>query len=146
MSKVTQRAAGGRFASISKYIPRLAILLACLLIARPASSQEKSMTIEGYPSFQIAGSAWLLFLDGRIDADAPQRIERYIEQDSVDVSLSPGGSAAFAEAVEHTLLSWNVPDADRVSWDPTKFDIQIGRRRRCDRGKGIRAITCAGFF
>jgi hypothetical protein len=66
--------------------------------------------------------------------------------DAIDTSLSPGASAAFAEAVEATLMAWTVPDADRVSWDAKKFDIQIGKRRRGDRGKGIRAITCAGFI
>jgi uncharacterized protein YydD (DUF2326 family) len=67
-------------------------------------------------------------------------------ESAVDLSLSPAASASFAAAVEKTLLTWGLPDADRVSWDASKFDIQIGQRRRGDRGKGIRAITCAGFI
>jgi uncharacterized protein YydD (DUF2326 family) len=80
----------------------------------------------------------LIELDQEIAAVAPP-------EKSADLSLSPAISASFAESVELTLQAWGLPDANRVAWDSTKFDIQIGLRRRGDRGKGIRAITCAGF-
>jgi hypothetical protein len=78
-------------------------------------------------------------LDAEIETALPP-------ETAVDTSLPPAASASFAAAVEKTLLAWGLPDADRVSWDSAKFDIQIGQRRRGDRGKGIRAITCAGFI
>lgn len=79
---------------------RLAVVLACLLAASHALSQEKSMTIEGHPPnlpIKIAGNAWFLFLDGRIDSDTPQRFQRYIEQNNVPprshvIINSPGGN------------------------------------------------------
>jgi hypothetical protein len=51
----------------------------------------------------------------------------------------------FALQVEALLKAWNFPDADRVHFERTDRDLVIHGKRRGSRGKGLRAITHAGF-
>ena len=105
-------------------------------MASHAYSQEKSMTIEGYPPdlpVEIAGSAWFLFLDGRIDADTPQRFERYLDQKNVPprshvIINSPGGNL-FAGMELGRLFRKNQLSIDigRKSLTSKKrFDTEVG--------------------
>ncbi|MDA9512077.1 hypothetical protein XI04_03185 [Bradyrhizobium sp. CCBAU 11430] len=94
------------------------------------------MTIEGYPPdlpVQIAGSAWFLFLDGRIDADTPQLIERYIEQNSVPygshvIINSPGGNL-FAGMELGRLFrkhGFTIDIGKKVLASKKRFDTEVG--------------------
>lgn len=60
-------------------------------------------------------------------------------------AIPVAATTAFAEAIEKTLKAWNFPDAARVAWEAGRTDVTIGNRDRGDRGKGLRAITCAAF-
>jgi hypothetical protein len=115
---------------------RLGIFFACLLMASHAFSQERSMTIEGYPPdlpVEIAGNSWFLFLDGRIDADTPQRFERYLEQNNVPprshvIINSPGGNLFAGMELGRLFRKHGLSiDVGRKSLTSKKrFDTEIG--------------------
>jgi hypothetical protein len=52
---------------------------------------------------------------------------------------------AFAQEAEKRLRAWNFPDLGRVTFSEEDWDIIISGRRRTSHGKGIRAVTHAGF-
>lgn len=115
---------------------RVGIFLVSLLSASHAFSQEKSMTIEGFPPdlpVEIAGNAWFIFLDGRIDADTPKRFEQYLKKNNVPrqshvIINSPGGSlfAGFelGRLFRTYHLSIDVGVKSRAS--KKRFDTEIG--------------------
>ena len=61
-------------------------------------------------------------------------------------SLPTAETAEFAEELEQILRAWDFPQSDRVAWEDTRTDVTIGKRRRADQGKGLRAITCSAFL
>jgi hypothetical protein len=115
---------------------RLGIFFAYLLTASHAYSHEKSMTIEGYPPdlpVEIAGNAWFLFLDGRIDADTPQLFRRYLEQNNVPsrshvIINSPGGNLFAGMELGRLFRKHSLSiDVGRKSLTSKKrFDTEIG--------------------
>ena len=64
-------------------------------------------------------------------------------------AFSPEMSAtdleAFALEAEERLRAWNFPDLGRVTFSEEDWDIVISGRRRISHGKGVRAVTHAGF-
>lgn len=81
-------------------LKKFCLLLLWTFCAADAHAAQQ-LSISGKPpeaqEVPIIGTAWYLFLDGEIDADAPARLERYIIQNRVpDESLvyinSPGGN------------------------------------------------------
>ncbi len=114
----------------------LAALLAVLCLARPASAQEKPMTIQGFGPelpIEIAGSAWFIFLDGEINSEAATRFEQYIKRHRIpDRSFvylnSPGGSLRagieLGRLIRKYRLSTNV--GKRSIGAIRRFDIEAG--------------------
>ncbi len=60
--------------------------------------------------------------------------------------LPTAETAEFSQELEQILRAWDFPESDRVAWEDTRTDVIIGKRRRADQGKGLRAITCSGFL
>jgi predicted nuclease with TOPRIM domain len=62
-----------------------------------------------------------------------------------DGDLSTMIAEEFAVHVETVLKAWNFPGAERVHFDAKSRDLIIAGKARGARGKGLRAITHAGF-
>ncbi len=62
-----------------------------------------------------------------------------------DGDLSTMVAEEFAVQVETVLKAWNFPGAERVHFDAKSRDLIIAGKARGARGKGLRAITHAGF-
>lgn len=62
-----------------------------------------------------------------------------------DGDLSTMVAEEFAVHVESVLKAWNFPGAERVYFDAKSRDLIIAGKARGARGKGLRAITHAGF-
>lgn len=71
--------------------------------------------------------------------------ERNAEQATGDNFITARALEDFSLAVEERLRAWNFPNAGRVTFSETDWDVVIGGRRRASHGKGIRAITHAAF-
>lgn len=52
----------------------------------------------------------------------------------------------FVKEVETRLKKWNFPGLDRVTFDSDSWDIVISGELRSSHGKGVRAVTHAGFI
>jgi len=59
--------------------------------------------------------------------------------------MSAADLEAFALEAEERLRAWNFPDLGRVTFSEEDWDIVISGRRRISHGKGVRAVTHAGF-
>ncbi len=51
----------------------------------------------------------------------------------------------FSLEVEDRLKAWHFPNAGRVTFSETNWDVVIGGRHRASHGKGVRAIIHAAF-
>lgn len=84
---------------LSSWAKVLFTLFALLLCAQ-GHAQQRALSIQGFPpkgQISIFGSAWYLYLEGTIDANASERLEQYILQNKVPqlstvVINSEGGS------------------------------------------------------
>ncbi|MCB1202891.1 MAG: hypothetical protein KDN18_01425 [Verrucomicrobiae bacterium] len=68
-------------------------------------------------------------------------------ENSTTADLSESVLDAFSEVMRQVLQSWRFPGADRIHFDSShrKKDFVINGKPRGSRGKGMRAITHAGF-
>ena len=51
----------------------------------------------------------------------------------------------FSKVAEGLLRAWNLPNLDRVTFSEDDQDLVISGRKRSSHGKGVRALTHAGF-
>lgn len=79
----------------------------------------------------------------REDILAPKQQEQHVE--SLKVELSESTLDKFSQLYEEILSDWNFPDANRIHFDKQTRDFVIHGKLRSSRGKGMRAITHAGF-
>lgn len=85
-------------------------------------------------------------LGRRAELDASPEAEdapHIADQPSADLSFST--LDAFSKEYENVLSGWNFPDSQRVFFDKETKDFVIAGKPRGARGKGMRAITYAGF-
>lgn len=66
-----------------------------------------------------------------------------VEEPSSELSQSTLNS--FSKVYEQLLESWNFPEGNRVHYDQTTRDFVISGKPRGARGKGLRALSYAGF-
>ncbi|MGE6699478.1 hypothetical protein ACQKH5_17455 [Hyphomonas sp. NPDC076900] len=92
-----------------------------------------------------------------ISQDKIERVNRLIQhRNDVDGSISDDEGSTetktsittvtldrFSQTVERILQEWHYPNAERVFFDETKRDFQIGGKPRGSSGKGLRAISHA---
>ena len=107
----------------------ITILLLLISFVSNSSAQEvrQQLDIRGYPidpkAQWIAGSAWALYLNGEIDLNSGERLEKFIKQNNV-----PDQVMGFSEFAWGKLVWGNGP------WKHHQ-EASAAHRRRCSKGR-----------
>jgi hypothetical protein len=79
----------------------IASLFACISLSHPSVAKDLKMSIVGVPPdpkyILVLGTAWTIFLDGPVDAQAAERLDAYFSQHNIPdeswvILNSPGGN------------------------------------------------------
>lgn len=116
---------------------------------RPTLTERRSTYTELLEERGAVNASLTLF-DQLTDLNAKKAdLQRSAEGDTAVAQASTDLSSTtldlFAQQVENLLKAWNFPNADRVHFEGADRDLVIHGKRRGSRGKGLRAITHAGF-
>ncbi len=84
-------------------------------------------------------------LEGRKkDLERVRETESSTSQTAADLSSTTLDQ--FAQQVRKLLELWHLPDTERAHFEESDRDLVLQGERRSSRGKGLRAITYAGFI
>lgn len=100
---------------------------------------------------RAAVAAGLALFEQLADLETRKKdLERVRETESsasqVAADLSSTTLDHFAQQVRKLLEFWHLPDTERAHFEEADRDLVIQGERRSSRGKGLRAITYAGFI
>ena len=84
-------------------------------------------------------------LTGQYTSETAERSVFNLLLSGVDDSSISESVEYFTLEVQHLLESWPYPDLGRVTFSEADADLIISGRKRATEGKGLRAISHAGF-